>query len=216
MFTGIIEAVGTVQKTFQADGEWRFEIAVGDLNVSDVSLGDSIAVSGCCLTVVSKSSNSFSADVSNETMRCTVLGELSNGDPVNLEKAMRATDRFGGHIVSGHVDGVGNVTAIEPESKSLKITFRVPSSLSRFVAAKGSICIDGISLTVNEVNGNYFTVNVIPHTQLETVVKEYKVGRSANIEVDLIARYLERLFEGKGAENNKGVDLEFLKTNGYD
>jgi riboflavin synthase len=112
MFTGIIEAVGTLQKTFQADGEWRFEIAVGDLNVSDVSLGDSIAVSGCCLTVVSKSSKSFSADVSNETMRCTALGELSNGDPVNLEKAMRATDRFGGHIVSGHVDGVGNVTAI--------------------------------------------------------------------------------------------------------
>ena len=216
MFTGIIEAVGTLQKTFQADGEWRFEIAVGDLNVSDVSLGDSIAVSGCCLTVVSKSSNSFSADVSNETMRCTALGELSNGDRVNLEKAMRATDRFGGHIVSGHVDGVGNVTAIETESKSLKVTFRVPSPLSRFVAAKGSICIDGISLTVNEVNGNYFSVNVIPHTQLETVVKEYKVGRSVNIEVDLIARYLERLFEVKGAENNKGVDLEFLKTNGYD
>tara|TARA_B100001094_G_scaffold330217_1_gene394904 strand:- start:959 stop:1609 length:651 start_codon:yes stop_codon:yes gene_type:complete len=216
MFTGIIEAVGTLQKTFQADGEWRFEIAVGDLNVSDVSLGDSIAVSGCCLTVVSKSSNSFSADVSNETMRCTALGELSNGDRVNLEKAMRATDRFGGHIVSGHVDGVGSVTAIESESKSLKITFTVPSPLNRFVAAKGSICIDGISLTVNEVNGNYFTVNVIPHTQLETVVKEYKVGRSVNIEVDLIARYLERLFEGKGAENNKGVDLEFLKTNGYD
>ena len=216
MFTGIIEAVGTLQKTFQADGEWRFEIAVGDLNVSDVSLGDSIAVSGCCLTVVSKSSNSFSADVSNETLRCTALGELSNGDRVNLEKAMRATDRFGGHIVSGHVDGVGSVTAIESESKSLKITFTVPSPLNRFVAAKGSICIDGISLTVNEVNGNYFTVNVIPHTQLETVVKEYKVGRSVNIEVDLIARYLERLFEGKGAENNKGVDLEFLKTNGYD
>ena len=216
MFTGIIEAVGTLQKTFQADGEWRFEIAVGDLNVSDVSLGDSIAVSGCCLTVVSRSSNSFSADVSNETMRCTALGELSNGDRVNLEKAMRATDRFGGHIVSGHVDGVGSVTAIESESKSLKITFTVPSPLNRFVAAKGSICIDGISLTVNEVNGNYFTVNVIPHTQLETVVKEYKVGRSVNIEVDLIARYLERLFEGKGAENNKGVDLEFLKTNGYD
>ena len=216
MFTGIIEAVGTLQKTFQADGEWRFEIAVGDLNVSDVSLGDSIAVSGCCLTVVSKTSNSFSADVSNETMRCTALGELSNGDRVNLEKAMRATDRFGGHIVSGHVDGVGSVTAIESESKSLKITFTVPSPLNRFVAAKGSICIDGISLTVNEVNGNYFTVNVIPHTQLETVVKEYKVGRSVNIEVDLIARYLERLFEGKGAENNKGVDLEFLKTNGYD
>ena len=216
MFTGIIEAVGTLQKTFQADGEWRFEIAAGDLNVSDVSLGDSIAVSGCCLTVVSKSSNSFSADVSNETMRCTALGELSNGDRVNLEKAMRATDRFGGHIVSGHVDGVGSVTAIESESKSLKITFTVPSPLNRFVAAKGSICIDGISLTVNEVNGNYFTVNVIPHTQLETVVKEYKVGRSVNIEVDLIARYLERLFEGKGAENNKGVDLEFLKTNGYD
>lgn len=216
MFTGIIEAVGTLRKTFQADGEWHFEIAVGDLNVSDVSLGDSIAVSGCCLTVVSKSSNSFSADVSNETLRCTALGELSNGDRVNLEKAMRATDRFGGHIVSGHVDGVGKVTAIETESKSLKITFRVPSPLSRFVAAKGSICIDGISLTVNEVNGNYFSVNVIPHTQLETVVKEYKVGRSVNIEVDLIARYLERLFEGKGAENNKGVDLEFLKTNGYD
>ena len=216
MFTGIIEAVGTLQKTFQADGEWRFEIAVGDLNVSDVSLGDSIAVSGCCLTVVSKSSNSFSADVSNETMRCTALGELSNGDRVNLEKAMRATDRFGGHIVSGHVDGVGSVTAIESESKSLKITFTVPSPLNRFVAAKGSICIDGISLTVNEVNGNYFTVNVIPHTQLETVVKEYKVGRSVNIEVDLIARYLERIFEGRGAENNKGVDLEFLKTNGFD
>ena len=216
MFTGIIEAVGYIAAKQDKGGDVRLRIATGKLDLSDVKLGDSIATNGVCLTVVALNADGFWADVSNETMRCTALGELSNGDRVNLEKAMRATDRFGGHIVSGHVDGVGNVTAIETESKSLKITFRVPSPLSRFVAAKGSICIDGISLTVNEVNGNYFSVNVIPHTQLETVVKEYKVGRSVNIEVDLIARYLERLFEGKGAENNKGVDLEFLKTNGYD
>ena len=126
MFTGIIEAVGTLQKTTQIEGEWRFEIAAGALNFSDVSLGDSIAVSGCCLTVVSKSSNGFSADVSDETIRATALGELSIGDRVNLEKAMLATDRFGGHIVSGHVDGVGKVTAIEPDSKSLKISFKIP------------------------------------------------------------------------------------------
>lgn len=216
MFTGIIEAVGTLQKTTQIEGEWRFEIATGALNVSDVSLGDSIAVSGCCLTVVSKSSNGFSADVSNETIRATALGKLSNGDRVNLEKAMLATDRFGGHIVSGHVDGVGKVTAIEPDNKSLKMFFKVPSSLCRFIAVKGSICVDGTSLTVNEVGGEEFAVNVIPHTQTETVIEDYKVGRSVNIEVDLIARYLERLFERQDVEKNKGVDLNFLKTNGYD
>lgn len=214
MFTGIIEAVGKIEARSQEKGEWRLKFFTGDLDLSDVKIGDSIAVSGCCLTVVEKHATAFLADVSNETMRCTSLGTLEIGSAVNLEKAMLATDRFGGHIVSGHVDGVGHLIKVENEGQSIKMTFKIPSNLSKYVAAKGSICVDGTSLTVNEANDDYFAVNLIPHTQDETVSGSYKIGDSVNLEVDIIARYLERMNEGL---NNKAHEITkgYLKENGF-
>ena len=214
MFTGIIEAVGKIEARNQEKGEWRLKFFTGDLDLSDVKIGDSIAVSGCCLTVVEKHARAFLADVSNETMRCTALGTLEIGSAVNLEKAMLATDRFGGHIVSGHVDGVGHLIKVENEGQSIKMTFKIPSNLSKYVAAKGSICVDGTSLTVNEANDDYFTVNLIPHTQDETVSGSYQIGDSVNLEVDIIARYLERMNEGL---NNKAHEITkgYLKENGF-
>ena len=214
MFTGIIEAVGKIEARSQEKGEWRLKFFTGDLDLSDVKIGDSIAVSGCCLTVVEKHATAFLADVSNETMRCTSLGTLEIGSAVNLEKAMLATDRFGGHIVSGHVDGVGHVIKVENEGQSIKMTFKIPSNLSKYVAAKGSICVDGTSLTVNDANGDYFAVNLIPHTQDETVSGSYQIGDSVNLEVDIIARYLERMNEGL---NNKAHEITkgYLKENGF-
>tara|TARA_A100001234_G_C12580158_1_gene365705 strand:- start:315 stop:962 length:648 start_codon:yes stop_codon:yes gene_type:complete len=214
MFTGIIEAVGKIEARSQEKGEWRLKFFTGDLDLSDVKIGDSIAVSGCCLTVVEKHATAFLADVSNETMRCTSLGTLEIGSAVNLEKAMLATDRFGGHIVSGHVDGVGHLIKVENEGQSIKMTFKIPSNLSKYVAAKGSICVDGTSLTVNEANEDYFAVNLIPHTQDETVSGSYQIGDSVNLEVDIIARYLERMNEGL---NNKAHEITkgYLKENGF-
>ena len=214
MFTGIIEAVGKIEARSQEKGEWRLKFSTGDLDLSDVKIGDSIAVSGCCLTVVEKHATAFLADVSNETMRCTALGTLGIGSAVNLEKAMLATDRFGGHIVSGHVDGVGHLIKIENEGKSIKMTFKIPSNLSKYVAAKGSICVDGTSLTVNEAKDDYFAVNLIPHTQYETISGSYEIGDSVNLEVDIIARYLERMNEGL---NNKAHEITqgYLKENGF-
>ena len=214
MFTGIIEAVGKIEARSQEKGEWRLKFFTGDLDLSDVKIGDSIAVSGCCLTVVEKHATAFLADVSNETMRCTSLGTLEIGSAVNLEKAMLATDRFGGHIVSGHVDGVGHLIKVENEGQSIKMTFKIPSNLSKYVAAKGSICVDGTSLTVNEANDDYFTVNLIPHTQDETISGSYEIGDSVNLEVDIIARYLERMNEGL---NNKAHEITkgYLKENGF-
>ena len=214
MFTGIIEAVGKIEARSQEKGEWRLKFFTGDLDLSDVKIGDSIAVSGCCLTVVEKHARAFLADVSNETIRCTALGTLEIGSAVNLEKAMLATDRFGGHIVSGHVDGVGHLIKVENEGQSIKMTFKIPSNLSKYVAVKGSICVDGTSLTVNEANDDNFAVNLIPHTQDETVSGSYQIGDSVNLEVDIIARYLERMNEGL---NNKAHEITkgYLKENGF-
>ena len=214
MFTGIIEAVGNIESRNQEQGDWRFKISTGNLDMTDVVVGASIAVNGCCLTVVDKLTSAFFADVSNETMRCTALGTLKIGSAVNLEKAMLATDRFGGHIVSGHVDGVGNLIEIEPEGQSLKMTFKAPSNLSKYVAAKGSICVDGTSLTVNEVKEDLFTVNVIPHTQVETVSSAYKVGHSVNLEVDIIARYLERMTESMEGQSHE-INNNYLADKGF-
>jgi riboflavin synthase len=212
MFTGIIEAKGSIASLQQLESEWRISIETGTLDLSDVKLGDSIAVNGCCLTVVTLSGSGFAADVSMETLRCTTLGKLQVGAAVNLEKAMLATDRFGGHIVSGHVDGVGELESITPEGKSLKLQFRAPDELSRYIAAKGSICIDGTSLTVNGVEGSRFHINVIPHTQEETISGAYAVGQQVNLEVDLVARYLERLATG-GA--GIAVTAEYLEQHGF-
>ena len=196
MFTGIIEATGAVADlSKRSDADWRLKIFSAALDFSDVQIGDSIAVSGCCLTVVELGAQSFSADVSNETLACTTLGQFAIGTRVNLEKAMRAAARFGGHIVSGHVDGVGKLLESAPDGTSTRLVFAVPLRLARHIAAKGSICIDGTSLTVNTAQDANFSVNIIPHTQQATVISDYRPGHAVNLEVDIIARYLERLLE---------------------
>jgi len=217
VFTGIIEATGTVYALQQVDSEWRVTIDAGELDLIDVKLGDSIAVNGCCLTVVELGDGRFGADVSQETMRCTTLGTLQKDSRVNLERAMLANSRFGGHIVSGHVDGVGKLTGSCPEGKSVKLEFELPAELAKYVAAKGSICIDGTSLTVNTVAGNSFTINIIPHTQEETIIGSYQTGQRVNIEVDLVARYLERLMSGEVASDSMSsdIDADFLKQHGF-
>lgn len=215
MFTGIIEAIGSVAKLEQLGADWRLTIDSGDLDLDDVKLGDSIAVNGCCLTVVDLRDSLFAADVSNESMRCTALGEFKTGTRVNLEKAMLASGRLGGHIVSGHVDGVGRLLEAGADGNSEKLVFEAPAAIAKYIAAKGSICIDGTSLTVNDVGGNSFTVNVIPHTQAATVIGDYRVGRQVNLEVDLVARYLERLLQGDNA-GDSSLDREFLKKHGFD
>ena len=216
MFTGIIEAVGTVQSMRKIKDEWRLLIDCSQLDMSDVKLGDSIAVSGCCLTVVEFDQQSFAADVSNETIRCTALGNVEAGTRVNLEKAMLATSRFGGHLVSGHVDGVGILQSSTAEGQSKKLDFDAPKELSKYIASKGSICIDGTSLTVNKISGTQFSINVIPHTQTETIIGDYEIGQQVNLEVDLVARYLERLVQGDNAEQPAVLDRDFLKAHGFD
>ena len=214
MFTGIIEAIGSVAKLQQLGSDWRLTIDTGKLDLSDVVLGDSIAVNGCCLTVVELKENIFSADVSNESMRCTALGEFKDGTRVNLEKAMLASGRLGGHIVSGHVDGVGSLVELSEDGASVRLVYEAPKEIAKYIAAKGSVCIDGTSLTVNEVSGQKFTVNVIPHTQIETIIGDYKVEQNVNLEVDLIARYLERLLQGTESRT-EGLNKDFLAKHGF-
>jgi riboflavin synthase len=216
MFTGIIEATGRIRGLQQIESEWRLTVDAGELDLGDVKLGDSIAVNGCCLTVVEFNAGSFSADVSNETMDCTTLGSLKQGSRVNLEKAMLVTSRFGGHIVSGHVDGVGELVSAKADGKSQRLTFQVPANLWKYIAAKGSICIDGTSLTVNEVQGERFSINVIPHTQEETIIGDYSAAQKVNLEVDLVARYLERLMTaGEIGNTDTAVDKNFLAEHGF-
>jgi len=219
LFTGIIEAVGNVADLQQLDNEWRLTVDGGTLDLSDVSLGDSIAVNGTCLTVVAFDSKTFQADVSNESWNLTTLGQLEKNASVNLEKALKPTSRLGGHIVSGHVDGVGVLESIDPDGKSKRLVFKAPDKLARYIAGKGSICIDGTSLTVNEVAGAKFSVNIIPHTQEQTVIRFYRVGSKVNLEVDLISRYLERLVLGdKAAKDDLGTDSithAFLSEHGF-
>ena len=193
MFTGIVQAMGAIVRVEARGGDTRLVIDTRALDTSDVAIGDSICVSGVCLTAVAIDAAGFAADVSAETLSCTVFATLKSGDCVNLEKSLRLADRLGGHLVSGHVDGVGRVAAIEPDARSQRWSFEVPAELSRYIATKGSICIDGVSLTVNEVDANRFGVNLIPHTIGATTFKYKHIGDAVNIEVDLIARYVERL-----------------------
>jgi riboflavin synthase len=193
MFTGIVQAIGTIAQVEQRGGDTRLIVDASALDRGDVAIGDSICVSGVCLTAVAVSGTRFAADLSVETLACTTLGGLNVGDGVNLEKSLRLADRIGGHLVSGHVDGVGLVAAIELDGRSLRWTFEVPGDLSRYIAAKGSICIDGVSLTVNTVERNLFGVNLIPHSMEVTTFQHKGAGDPVNIEVDLIARYVERL-----------------------
>jgi riboflavin synthase len=212
MFTGIIQTVGRVNRLEPRGGDVRLHVDTADLDLTDVQLGDSIAVSGVCLTAITLDARSFGADVSNETLSLTSLGQLKPGDPVNLEKALRLADRLGGHLVSGHVDGLGKVVSITPDGRSQRWTFEVPAAISRYIAAKGSVCIDGTSLTVNEVVGHRFGVNLIPHTVEHTAFHALRVGDAVNIEVDVIARYVERLLASGDAPK---LEEAFLKQHGF-
>jgi len=199
MFTGIIESIGKIAKMEKRGGDVRLHIATGKLDLSDVALGDSIAVNGVCLTAVVLPGDGFVADVSNETLSLTSLGQLSTGSPVNLEKALTMSTRLGGHLVSGHVDGLGEVIAKSEDARSIRFTVKAPDELAKYIAHKGSITVDGTSLTVNAVKGAEFELNIVPHTAQETIMSEYEVGRKVNLEVDLVARYLERLLLGDKA-----------------
>ena len=196
MFTGLVEATGRVAAIETQGGDVRLRIISDTLGFADVQLGDSIAVNGVCLTAVAFDAGSFDADVSTETLARTTLGAWSVGRLVNLEKSLRFGDRVGGHLVSGHVDGVGHVLAIAPDARATRWRFALPRALSRFVAEKGSIAVDGVSLTVNAVGDEHFEVALIPHTQTVTAFAETAVGSAVNLEVDPLARYLDRLQTG--------------------
>lgn len=192
MFSGIIADIGSISRAEERNGGLRLSVETKALGMDDVQLGDSIAVNGVCLTVVKKDGDTFTVDVSRETLNCTV-GLEHQGAHVNLEKALRLADRLGGHLVSGHVDGVGEVISFVDIEESWTLTVRAPKELAKYIAVKGSITINGVSLTVNEVNGAVFSVNLIPHTLLMTTLKELRAGSKANLEIDLIARYVERM-----------------------
>jgi riboflavin synthase len=218
MFTGIVQAIGKLVASENRNGDKRLRIHTADLDLSDVILGDSIATNGVCLTVIELPGDGFWADVSVETLNHTTLGTLKNGSAVNLEKALRASDRLGGHIVSGHVDGVGDIISIHQDARSIRYRLRAPAELAKYIAHKGSVCVDGVSLTVNAVHGAEFELNIVPHTQQKTLFGEYKNGTRVNLEVDVIARYLERLLLGSQASadtTNTGLTLGFLAENGF-
>ena len=199
MFTGIIQAVGSIASLESRGGDVRLGVHGGKLLMDDVNLGDSIAVNGVCLTVVEKTAHGFYADVSGETLKCTSIGRLVVNAALNLEKALTLETRLGGHLVSGHVDGMGTVTARHEDSRSVRFTVQAPDALARYIAVKGSICVDGVSLTVNAVDGASFELNIVPHTLAETTLRDYRAGQQVNLEVDLVARYLERLLQGDAA-----------------
>ncbi|AYA65066.1 riboflavin synthase [Alteromonas sp. RKMC-009] len=218
MFTGIIQALGTIQSLDHRGEDIKLTVSSEKLDMSDVALGDSIATNGVCLTVTDFGTDYYCADVSAETIRYTGFANYKPGSTVNLEKAMRPTDRFGGHIVSGHVDGVGEVKKIVKHSTYIEIWISAPTELAKYIAHKGSITVDGVSLTVNEVDGNELMLWIIPHTLQETVIGTYKAGSRVNLEVDVVARYLERLMMGdKAAEKTtkKDISMAFLAENGF-
>jgi riboflavin synthase len=197
MFSGIIADVGIIEHTEDRDGGLSLSVATHALDMEDVQLGDSIAVNGVCLTVVKIDGKRFSVNVSRETLNCTTGLEVQ-GARVNLEKALRLADRLGGHLVSGHVDGVGEVVEFTDLDESWKLGVRVPQSLAKYIAVKGSITINGVSLTVNQVEGDVFSVNLIPYTLEVTTLNELRVGDKVNVEIDLIARYVERIMQARG------------------
>lgn len=213
MFTGIILAVGRIAAIQPRGGDCRLKIDTGKLPLDDCALGDSIAVNGVCLTAVELGDRYFCADVSNETLSRTILKTASVGSPVNLELAMTPSSRLGGHIVSGHVDGIGKVLQKQADGRSIRFTFKAPDGLAKYIAEKGSICINGISLTVNTVDGAQFSVNIVPHTLQETTLGQTEVGAEVNLEVDLLARYLERLMQGDSAAHCQGGVTEALLQN---
>lgn len=222
MFTGIIEATGRLSAININSQGARVVVQSGDLDMSDVRLGDSIATNGVCLTVVAFDSQSFSADVSSETLRRTGFVDYKVGTEVNLEKAMLASTRFGGHMVSGHVDALSQVLSIEHKGNSIDYWLAMPADLAPYIAEKGSVTIDGVSLTVNGLTADSFRITIVPHTQQETIIKSYQAGSRVNLEVDLIARYLERLLLARSGELSpdaqskpSGVTEALLKKSGF-
>ncbi|MDM7322281.1 MAG: riboflavin synthase [Gammaproteobacteria bacterium] len=216
MFTGIIQAVGRVQSMRDVGGDRRLVITADAGFLHGVQLGDSIATQGVCLTAVELTATSFAADVSRETLAHSTLGSLRSGSEVNLEKALTLSTPLGGHLVSGHVDGVGEVEARWDDARSIRFRLRAPDTLARYIAAKGSITVDGISLTVNAVQGACFELNLVPHTLAVTTAKAWQPGVKVNLEVDIIARYLERLLQGgSAAKEGGGVSEEFLLRCGF-
>ena len=196
MFSGIIADVGSIERAEDRDGGLRLVIATKALDLSDVQIGDSIAVNGVCLTVIERTASTFVVEVSRETLNCTV-GLDAQGAPVNLEKALRLADRLGGHLVSGHVDGVGEVVEFTDLGESWRLVVRVPQELAKYIAIKGSVTINGVSLTINQVSGGEFSVNLIPHTLAMTNLRNLRAGNRVNLEVDLIARYVERMMQAQ-------------------
>lgn len=206
MFTGIIQAVGKVASVELRGGDLRVTLNTGDLDVTDVVLGDSIAVNGVCLTVVELNDEGFVADASVETMALTTVGQWQAGTRLNFEKSLTPSTRLGGHLVSGHVDGIGEIVERHPDARSERFRIKVPAELARYIAHKGSITVDGTSLTVNKVAGAEFELNIVPHTLVHTIFGDYQPGTKVNIEVDVIARYLERLLLGDKQSGDKGGD----------
>ncbi len=216
MFTGIIQAIGHIKAINPQGDDIRLQVECNKLDLSDVQLGDSIAVNGVCLTAVELSKDSFTADVSNETLTCTTFADLAIGLAVNLEKALTPMTRLGGHLVSGHVDGIGTITERFSDGRSESFVIQAPAELAKYIAVKGSICVNGISLTVNNVDGASFSLNIVPHTLQETNMDAYQKGTHVNLEVDVIARYLERLMLGDNAAvTGSKIDEAFLAASGF-
>jgi riboflavin synthase len=212
MFTGIIKTKGKVARLEKRGGDVRLSIESHGLSFADFEIGESIAVNGVCLTAVALREDGFETDVSVETLQVTALGDLAAGSEVNLEPSLALGERLGGHLVSGHVDCLGTVVSRQADARSVRFGVELPGDYARYVAKKGSITVDGVSLTINEVSGNRFDVNIIPHTAEVTIIGGYTIGTVVNIEVDLVARYVERLL---GRSDDGGVSMEFLKANGY-
>ena len=211
MFTGIIKAMGTIASIERRGGDVRLSVQAADMPFADYEVGESIAVNGVCLTAVVLREDGFDTDVSVETLDVTALGKLGIGDAVNLEASLAVGDRLGGHLVSGHVDCMGTITRQSADARSIRLTIEIPPEFARYVAKKGSVTVDGVSLTINEVTGNTFDVNIIPHTADVTVIGRYVVGSVVNIEVDVLARDLERLM----AKDEQGLSKDFLREHGY-
>ena len=220
MFTGIIEATGKIVAITPTQGDVRLKIQSDYLDFTDVKLGDSIASNGICLTVIEQGKDWYAVDVSRETLNKTAMQQWQVGDVLNLEKAMLPTTRFGGHIVTGHVDTTGTVKLIKNDSRSIHIEIEIPSEFTKYVATKGSVTVDGISLTSNLVEGNVISLNIIPHTaQVTNIARHWKVATKVNIEVDVVARYLEKLLvstpDNMSNSNHEGITLNFLQQNGF-
>lgn len=213
MFTGIIRGVGRIAEQTNVGGDRRVTIDTQGVDLPELHDGDSVAVNGVCLTVVATTENGFSADVSLETLEVTTLGELSADSGINLEPAVCMGDSLDGHLLTGHVDGIGRVLEVSESARSAMLRFDVAATLAPYIARKGAVAIDGVSLTVNEVEKTTFTVNIVPHTQEKTIIPSYRAGTTVNIEVDIIARYVERLASGR--ENSTGINLEMLQKHGY-